>query len=223
MATYIKTLKEDNGDITYPQTKAEAVLLNNGSDLETALAAKADASTVNQKITVGDVQSTDIVANAVTTAKIADSNVTAAKLASNSVETAKIADGAVTSDKLAWSALTSYHLLRNTGTINVTNTALTNIASLTFTCDKAGTYFLAANGNYQIYGSSTGAYPRIGIYKNNGRLVYAALSINGSTGQQTWSTFITAQLAVGDVVKVAVAGGAIQLYEGQTLFAVRIG
>lgn len=37
MATYIKTLKEDNGDITYPQTKAEAVLLNNGSDLETEI------------------------------------------------------------------------------------------------------------------------------------------------------------------------------------------
>jgi len=38
MATYIKTLKEDNGDITYPQTKASAVLLNNNSDLETELA-----------------------------------------------------------------------------------------------------------------------------------------------------------------------------------------
>lgn len=38
MATYIKTLKEDNGDITYPQTKAGAVLLTNGSDLETEMA-----------------------------------------------------------------------------------------------------------------------------------------------------------------------------------------
>ena len=37
MATYIKTLKEDNGDITYPQNKAGAVLLNNGSGLETEL------------------------------------------------------------------------------------------------------------------------------------------------------------------------------------------
>ena len=139
------------------------------------------------------------------------------------VTTSRIADEAVTSDKLAWSTLTNYHLLRNIGTINVTGTALTNIASLTFTCDKAGTYFLAANGNYQIYGSSSGTFPRIGIYKGNERLVYAALSINGYTGQQTWSTFITAQLAVGDVIKVAVTGGAIQLYEGQTLFAIRIG
>lgn len=102
MATYIKTLKEDNGDITYPQTKAGAVLLDSGSDLETVLAAKADASTVNQKITVGDVQSTDIVANAVTTAKIANSNVTAAKLASNSVTAAKLASSAVTSSKINW-------------------------------------------------------------------------------------------------------------------------
>lgn len=80
MASYIKTLKEDNGDITYPQTKGSAVLLDGGSDLESVLAAKADASTVNQKITVGDVQSTDIVANAVTTAKIAGSAVTSAKV-----------------------------------------------------------------------------------------------------------------------------------------------
>ena len=98
MASYIKTLKEDNGDITYPQTKGSAVLLDGGSDLESVLAAKADASTVNQKITVGDVQSTDIVANAVT----------AAKLASNSVETAKIADGAVTSGKIDWTTVAPY-------------------------------------------------------------------------------------------------------------------
>jgi len=223
MATYIKTLKEDNGDITYPQTKGSAVLLDGGSDLETVLATKADASTVNQKITVGDVQSTDIVANAVTTAKIADSNVTAAKLASNSVTTAKIANGAVTSDKLAWSTLTNYHSIRYIGTFNATSTAQTDVPTLTFTCDKAGTYFLAAGGNFQIYGSSSGTYPRIGIYKNNQRLTYAALSINGYTGQQTWSTFTTAQLAVGDVVKVSIHGGAIQLYEGQNLFAIRIG
>lgn len=49
MATYIKTLKEDNGDITYPQTKAGAVLLNNGSDLETEL---------SQYVTAEDIAST---------------------------------------------------------------------------------------------------------------------------------------------------------------------
>jgi len=34
MATYIKTLKEDNGDITYPQTTADAVLNTNGSSIQ---------------------------------------------------------------------------------------------------------------------------------------------------------------------------------------------
>lgn len=149
--------------------------------------------------------------------------VTDISLVNGTVATSQIADGAVTSDKLAWSTLIDYHSLRYVGTFNVTSTALADVPSLTFTCAKAGTYFLAANGNFQVYGSSTGTYPRIGIYKGNDRLTYAALSINGYTGQQTWSTFTTAQLAVGDIVKVAVVGGALQLYEGQNLFAIRIG
>lgn len=37
MATYIKTLKEANGDITYPQTKAGAVYTTEGSDVQTVL------------------------------------------------------------------------------------------------------------------------------------------------------------------------------------------
>lgn len=36
MASYIKTLKEDNGDITYPQTLASAVFIGN-SDVETEM------------------------------------------------------------------------------------------------------------------------------------------------------------------------------------------
>lgn len=91
MAEYIKTLKEDNGDITYPVTQAGAVLLSGGGDLETALNAKASQTAVDGKIDIGDVQSTDIVANAVTTAKIADGNVTTAKVANEAITTAKIA------------------------------------------------------------------------------------------------------------------------------------
>lgn len=71
MATYIKTLKEDNGDITYPQTKAEAVLLNNGSDLETEL---------SQYVTAEDIASTSAVTPAITTAMIADGAVTDEKI-----------------------------------------------------------------------------------------------------------------------------------------------
>lgn len=151
MATYIKTLKEDNGDITYPQTKGSAVLLDGGSDLETVLAAKADASTVNQKITVGDVQSTDIVANAVTTAKIADSNVTAAKLASNSVLTAKIADGAVTAAKIDWTTL-GYHHTASSAQLAV-NTSNTTLLSFQLT---AGTWLLIGTSDFNHANTTTG-------------------------------------------------------------------
>lgn len=71
MATYIKTLKEDNGDITYPQTKAGAVLLNNGSDLETEL---------SQYVTAEDIASTSALTPPVQTNMIANGAVTDAKI-----------------------------------------------------------------------------------------------------------------------------------------------
>lgn len=71
MATYIKTLKEDNGDITYPQTKAGAVLLNNGSDLETKL---------SQYVTAEDIASTSALTPPVQTNMIADGAVSNAKI-----------------------------------------------------------------------------------------------------------------------------------------------
>lgn len=37
MATYTKTLKEDNGDITYPQTLASVVFTSDNSDVQTKL------------------------------------------------------------------------------------------------------------------------------------------------------------------------------------------
>lgn len=136
MATYIKTLKEDNGDITYPQTLASAVLTNGGSDVEAQLATKASTADLVNKITKGaaDVQTADIASsavteakiasNAVTTAKIKDANVTAAKLASNAVTTAKIADSAVTAAKLGdtgWITCpyrSGYKASTNTGFMN---------------------------------------------------------------------------------------------------------
>lgn len=90
MATYIKTLKEDNGDITYPQTKAGAVLLNNGSDLETEL---------SQYVTAEDIASTSALTPPVQTNMIANGAVT----------TAKIANKAVTTDKIDWTKLQKYY------------------------------------------------------------------------------------------------------------------
>ena len=63
MASYIKTLKEDNGDIVYPQTLASAVITTGGTDIETAIASKADASTVSGKIDMGDVTAADLTAS----------------------------------------------------------------------------------------------------------------------------------------------------------------
>ena len=90
MATYIKTLKEDNGDITYPQTKAGAVLLNNGSDLETEL---------SQYVTADDIASTSALTPPVQTNMIANGAVT----------TGKIANKAVTTDKIDWTKLQKYY------------------------------------------------------------------------------------------------------------------
>ena len=90
MATYIKTLKEDNGDITYPQTKAGAVLLNNGSDLETEL---------SQYVTAEDIASTSALTPPVQTNMIANGAVTSEKIANKSV----------TSDKIDWTKLQKYY------------------------------------------------------------------------------------------------------------------
>lgn len=70
MASYIKTLKEDNGDITYPQTLASAVFIGN-SDVETEL---------GKCVTAEDIASTSALTPPVTTNMIADDAVTAAKL-----------------------------------------------------------------------------------------------------------------------------------------------
>ena len=94
MATYIKTLKEDNGDITYPQTKAGAVLLNNGSDLETEL---------SQYVTAEDIASTSAL--------------------TPPVQTNMIANGAVTSNKMDWTTMPvryTYHATGNKPTVNMT-------------------------------------------------------------------------------------------------------
>lgn len=72
MATYIKDLKEDNGDITRPVTEAGAVLLSGGGDLETEL---------TKYVTAEDIATTSALTPPVQTNMIADDAVTAAKIA----------------------------------------------------------------------------------------------------------------------------------------------
>lgn len=92
MATYIKDLKEDNGDITRPVTEAGAVLLSGGGDLETELA---------KYVTAENIASTSALTPPVTTNMIADNSITEAKIFNNAVSTDKVRDGAITTAKLA--------------------------------------------------------------------------------------------------------------------------
>lgn len=50
MASNIKTLKEDNGDIVYPQTLADAVYTNNNTTIETELAKYVTAEDIAQSV-----------------------------------------------------------------------------------------------------------------------------------------------------------------------------
>lgn len=136
MATYIKTLKEDNGDITYPQTVGSAVLLSGGTDLETTINSKASTASVNNKIDIGDVQSTDIVSGAVTTSKIdsgavitskiGDYAVTTNKIDAGAITTVKLGTGAVTNAKIDWGTIVYRNLYTNAGTAATGNFTLTD-------------------------------------------------------------------------------------------------
>lgn len=74
MDSYVKTLKEDNGDITYPQTLASAVFTSGGSDVETEL---------TKYVTAEDIASTSALSPVVSTSMIQDEAVTAAKIDSD--------------------------------------------------------------------------------------------------------------------------------------------
>lgn len=76
MATYIKTLKEDNGDTTYPQTTTDAVLTNSGTTLETELSKYVQAE---------EIGSTSTITPSITSAMLVDGAVTSDKIASKAV------------------------------------------------------------------------------------------------------------------------------------------
>lgn len=91
MATYIKDLVEDNGDITRPVTEAGAVLLSGGGDLETEL---------TKYVTAEDIATTSALTPPVQTNMIAD----------GAVATAKVANGAITGAKINFSSITNANL-----------------------------------------------------------------------------------------------------------------
>lgn len=197
MATYIKTLKEDNGDITYPQTKAGAVLLNNGSDLETEL---------SQYVTAEDIASTSALTPPVQTNMIANGAVT----------TGKIANKAVTSDKIDWTTLARENFVKP-AIKNVNINYQANYEQGKWTCDKAGLYLVYF---YQkIQGAYSGHDFLVKIFKNNTQASYASIPLD-------WagiSTMALVPLAVGDAVKFMSTGGtgSVPTADGQA-FIVRI-
>lgn len=71
MTTYIKTLKEDNGDIVYPQTITDAIYTSGGQTLETE---------ISKYVTAEDIASSVTSFGTVTTGMIADGAITAAKI-----------------------------------------------------------------------------------------------------------------------------------------------
>lgn len=169
MAEYIKTLKEDNGDITYPVTQAGAVLLSGGGDLETTLNAKATQTAVDGKISIGDVQYTDLVANSVRTAAIQDLNVTTAKIANGAITGAANTATSVGSTKLA---------LATVGTPNLRDDAVTpakmNLTSL-------GRFSGNLSSGSQAYTASTSAVAKVPVQV----ITPVGATYNTSTGVYT--------------------------------------
>ena len=133
MATYIKTLKEDNGDITYPQTTTDAVLTTSGTTLETEL---------GKCVKAEEIGSTADITPTITTAMIKDSAVT----------TAKLADGSVTSAKIDWTTLMSGFadkVFMYSGATTTANTAMTTV--------PAGKYFVALSTRFATTGTEAWA------------------------------------------------------------------
>lgn len=158
MATYIKTLKEDNGDVTYPQTVADAVRTTKGTTVQTEL---------NQAVTAEPIASTSALTPPVQTNMIADEAVT----------TGKIADGAVTIDKLEAGIIKPIwlHVVGNWG----------NYASffqIVTDCPWSDINSAAKLANYLwTHGHSTDGYARIPVTGNNPTKGGASVALYAAT------------------------------------------
>lgn len=225
MAEYIKTLKEDNGDITYPQTVGGAVLLTGGSDLETELAGKATTADVNGKISIGDVQYTDLTTDSVRTTAIQDSSVTTAKVDDGAITTGKIADDAVTKDKMNYSGYGKFARDLSGGSQSYSaNTAATALfpnkitdevgcsySSGVFTISQPGWWIVTAGARC---GSATSAFVGTCRLQVNGvsQVVENGTGYANSSVYTTYNTSVVWQghLASGDKVLLQVQPGNAQ-------------
>ena len=187
MATYIKTLKEDNGDITYPQTKAGAVLLNNGSDLETEL---------SQYVTAEDIASTSALTPPVQTNMIANGAVT----------TGKIANKAVTSDKINWTTFDeSEWPAFTTGTSNRNVNSDGWYDQYSYTIPADGAYI--ANFSQQMTNGGNSKDFQVNLILGTKSLITLA------SGGSSWVNYIQASANAsfvakkGDILKARSKGG----------------
>lgn len=195
MASNIKVLKEANGDITYPQTLASAVIMSGGADLESTVAAKADATAVNGKISVGNVVSTDMTANSVNTAAIADGAVTTNKIGNNSVS----------SSKIAWNTM-EYGFIEYTGG---STTAVSTTQTSAYTIVQGGVYLLLGEWSMHTFGNDY----RVCDFTINGTRTAGSQFYPGGNGSRyTHSYHAIKSLSAGDTVKAAAWSNTANFY-----------
>lgn len=171
MATYIKTLKEDNGDIVYPQTTTDAIYTSGGETLETR---------ISKYVTAEDIAQSVASFGTVTTGMLDDNAITTAKIDDDAVTTAKIDDGAVTADKIDFT------------TLNVVIDTNPNYAAFFGLGTYSKNFTVPKTGYYIIHDSWCGVFERVSNSINTldvkidnnvvAKYIYASRSVDAEWG-----------------------------------------
>lgn len=141
MASNIKTLKEDNGDIVYPQTLTGAVYTSSNTSLDTELA---------KYVTAEDIATSVSSFGTVTTGMLADDAIT----------TAKIDDGAVTLGKIDYTTMPFYASSSSTS-----YTVDPSVDTVSVTVAQAGDYYILGIGS--AFSGTAGTYLEASIVQGN--------------------------------------------------------